>query len=152
MGSEEHSALIRQYYAEAFNTGDLDQFDRFFAPTFRDLDSFEGQAPGPEGVKAAYLHWSAAFADTYTTIDELLAADDRVVVASTLTARHVGPFMGFPATQQQVTVRAISIFRIQDNQIVERRGLTDALGLLRQLGGPLVPTGRWRLDDDGRNP
>lgn len=133
MPANRNEDLIRQYYDEAFNTGDVAQFEHFFAPTFIDHDAFDGQIPGPEGIKAAYTTWRAAFPDTHVTLDDIVAAGEKVVVVTQLHATHLGTFMDIPATRKRLCVRGISVFRIQEGQIVERHGLTDTLGLLRQL-------------------
>lgn len=133
MKTDDNKMFIRRYFEEAFNSGELTRFDRFFAPAFVDHDGFAGQAPGPEGVKAAYSMWRAAFPDTHVTLEEIIAEGDKVVVVTTLRATHMGPFMHIPATKKRVAVRGISVFRIAKGQIVERWGLTDAAGLLRQL-------------------
>jgi steroid delta-isomerase-like uncharacterized protein len=134
-GSEATNAdLIRRYMEEAFNQGDLAKFDEFFATDFVDHDGSPNQQPGPLGVKAAYAQWREAFPDTHVTIDDLVAAGEKVVLRSTLRATHQGAAMGLPATGKPISIRAISIFRVAGGEIVERWGLIDALGLLRQLG------------------
>jgi predicted ester cyclase len=47
--------------------------------------------------------------------------------------------MGVAATGEEVTLPGINIFRLQDGRIVERWGLLDDLGFLRQLGLVVQP-------------
>ena len=42
--------------------------------------------------------------------------------------------MGIAPTGRRVSVTGIDILRITDGRIVEHRGLTDIVGLMRQLG------------------
>ncbi len=129
-----NAALVRRYMEEAFNQGDLAKFDAFFAADFVDHDGFAVQQPGPAGVRDSYMMWREAFPDTRVTIEDIIAAEDKVVVRSTLRGVHQGPFSGRPPSGASVCIRGISIFRVADGKIVERWGLIDALGLLRQLG------------------
>jgi predicted ester cyclase len=66
-------------------------------------------------------------------IDELVADGDRVAVATTFTGTHSGELMGMAPTGRTVSVTGIDIVRVADGQIVEHRGLTDIVGLMRQL-------------------
>jgi predicted ester cyclase len=43
--------------------------------------------------------------------------------------------MGLAATGRKVAVTGVDIVRLEDGKIVEHRGLTDTVGLKRQLGG-----------------
>lgn len=132
--AEANADLIRRYMDEAFNGGDLAKFDAFFAADFVDHDGLPNQKPGPAGAEAAYVQWRHAFPDTHATIDDLIVSGEKVVVRSTLRATQQAAAMGLPATGLPVSIRAISIFRVVDGKIVERWGLVDALGLLRQIG------------------
>jgi predicted ester cyclase len=67
-------------------------------------------------------------------IDELLAEGSKVAVATTLTGRHDGELFGLPPTGRRVSIAGVDIVRIERGKIVEHRGLTDLVGLMRQLG------------------
>ena len=47
---------------------------------------------------------------------------------------HRGEVMGVPATGRSISLPGINIFRLRDGLIVERWGLLDDLGFLKQLG------------------
>ncbi|MDP9366228.1 MAG: ester cyclase [Chloroflexota bacterium] len=128
--------VVARYYAEAWNTGLVDRFDDFFAADFVDHNGFPDQRPGVDEVKRAYVAFRAAFPDLHlrSTVDDMIAEGDKVIVRTTLRATHRGTFRGTPATGNPIEVEGISIFRVAGGKLVERRGLTDGLGLLRQLG------------------
>jgi predicted ester cyclase len=75
-----------------------------------------------------------AFPDVEVNIDELVAQSDKVVVATTTTGTHDAELMGVAPTGRRVSVTGIDLVRIEDGRIVEHRGLTDIVGLMRQLG------------------
>ncbi|MGI3202396.1 ester cyclase [Streptomyces sp. GLT-R25] len=63
-------------------------------------------------------------------VDDLFAAEDRVVTAFTLTYTH-------DRTGRDLTMSGIKSYRLSEGRIVEFWGETDLYSLLRQLG--LVP-------------
>jgi predicted ester cyclase len=71
-------------------------------------------------------------------IEDQVAEEDRVATRVVLRAAHSGgDFQGFPPTGKQIAVSGISIERIKDGKIVERRVESDWWGMMHQLG--LIP-------------
>lgn len=132
MSVEANRMLIRRYMEEGFSTGNMAIFDETFASDYLDHHGFADQQPGLAEVKREYELFRAAFPDLATTIEDMIAEDDKVVVRSVMQATHQGTFLGLAPTGRPIEVEAISIFRIANGKIVERWGLnTD---LMRQLG------------------
>ena len=127
--------LIHQLHQELLTERDLDVVDRFFAADFVSHNNPPGFPPGVAGVKQFFAMFRDAFPDAAVAIDELVAEGDRVAVATTLTGTHEGELMGMAPTGRSVSVTGIDIVRIEDGRIVEHRGLTDIIGLMRQLNG-----------------
>jgi predicted ester cyclase len=75
----------------------------------------------------------AAFPDLTVRIDELVAEADKVAVATTMAGTHLGELLGREPTGRRVSVTGVDMVRIRDGVIVEHRGLTDMVGLWRQL-------------------
>ena len=69
------------------------------------------------------------------TLDDIVAAGDKVVSRMTWTGSHRGAFLGIPACGRRVTWIAISIVRISGGKIAEAWVTEDDLGLLKQIGG-----------------
>ena len=74
--------------------------------------------------------------DVQVRIDEIVVEDDRAAVATTIEGTHTGALMGIEPTGRRIAVRGIDMVRVADGRIVEHRGLTDTVGLLRQLSAP----------------
>jgi steroid delta-isomerase-like uncharacterized protein len=125
--------LIRQLHRDLLTERDLDVVDRFFAEGFVSHNNPPGFEPGVAGVKQFFAMFRDAFPDAAVEIDELVADGDRVAVASTLTGTHEGELMGMAPTGRKVSVTGIDIVRTDAGKIVEHRGLTDIIGLMRQL-------------------
>lgn len=75
-----------------------------------------------------------AFSDIDVVIEDLIAADDKVVGRLMITATHSGPFAGAPGTGKRVSFASYRIYRVGDGKIVETWAMQDRLGLLEQLG------------------
>src|SRR5919202_1290905 len=149
MGIEQHKALIQCYVTE-LNYRNLAILDELVATdvVVRSLNRTE-QTPadvlrGREAYRAGILQRLAAFPDYQVTIVELLADGDQVMVYWTNQGTHTGPFRGMPATGQVIREAAISLYRIQQGQIVEVRGLSAPWDFWQQIDmlPPRAPDGR----------
>ena len=61
------------------------------------------------------------------TIEELIEADDEVVVRLTITGTN-------PKTGEPVSFRDVTMLTVKNGKITRQRGLTDYLSLYMQLG------------------
>lgn len=128
--------LIEQLHAELFSTRDLATIDRFFAPDVLSHDMPPGFAQGIEGVRLFFTTFREGMPDVQVRIDEIVVEDDRAAVATMIEGTHTGTLMGIEPTGRRISVRGIDMVRVADGRIVEHRGLTDTVGLLRQLSQP----------------
>jgi steroid delta-isomerase-like uncharacterized protein len=125
---------MRRLHAALLDARDPDVVDDFFAPGFVSHNNPPGFPPGVEGVKRFFTMFRDAFPDVEVEIDEMVVEGDRVAAATTFTGTHQGELMGVAPTGRRVSVTGIDIVRVADGKIVEHRGLTDIVGLMRQLG------------------
>ncbi|MBO1766653.1 ester cyclase [Allobranchiibius sp. GilTou38] len=124
----------QEAFGEAVNTGNLDAFDQLVAPDAVDHDPAPGQGHGPEGFKAMFTDMRTAFPDLHVEVETLVADDDQVAFAYTLTGTHNGPFQGHDATGKAFKARGVQISKFADGKLVERWGSSDELGMMTQLG------------------
>lgn len=136
MSTEDNKAIVRRYRA-IHSTGNLDELDQIVAKDLISHNVIPGLPAGLEGGKMAHRGAMAAFPDTVTTTQDLIAEGDKVVERWISSATHLGDFMGMPATHKKYTNTGISIYRIAGGKIVEHWADFDQLGILQQLG--LVP-------------
>ena len=136
MSSEANAAVVRRFYEDVFSGGDLAVADAIVAPGMT-LHEPGRELRGREPLKARIAQLRAAFPDLAIAIEDLVAADDRVVVRITTRGTHRGTFAGIAPTGQAVTVEGITIFRVADGQLVERWASIDQLGMVQQLGAKL---------------
>jgi steroid delta-isomerase-like uncharacterized protein len=133
--SQQTNIAAQTAFGEAVITGNLDALDAIVAPDSIDHDPAPGQVSGPEGYKAMFGELRAAFPDLHVEVEHLVATDDELAFAYTITGTHLGPLMGQAATGKKVSYRGMQISRFDsDGKLVERWGSSDELGMLRQLG------------------
>lgn len=120
--SKQDNITATQHLGEAINSGNLDALHKVFAPTVVDRDPAFDHGPGPEGFIHFFTKFRAAFPDLNIAVEQLVADDDNVAIAYTITGTHQGDFLGIPATARQIKARGVQIARFENGQIVERWG------------------------------
>ena len=133
--SEENKAVVRRAFEEVANKGDMTTVDEIIAPEYVRHDLAGGpDAHGPDGVKLLIAGLRSAFPDLRTTIEDIFADGDRVVVRFTARGTQSGPFQGMAPTGREAAWAGVNIYRVSGGRIRETWQLADGLGLLRQLG------------------
>lgn len=93
-----------------------------------------GLPDGPEGVHQFAAFLGGAFSNARRSVEDVVAAGDRVAVRYVFEADHTGPLMGIPATGRRVRLPGIFIARVRDGKIAEYWREEDMLSLMQQLG------------------
>ena len=135
--SREANITAQEQLAEALNSGDVDAAAGFFSEDSVDHDPADGQGPGRDGYRTFFETLTTAFPDAKLEPATLVADDEHVSVAYTLSGTHKGEFHGIAATDKRFEVRGVQIGRFENGKIAERWGSTDELGILSQLGAEL---------------
>ncbi len=128
-------AVFRAHIEQIWNNKDASGIERFISPDYRGHDPAEPEViSGIEGYKQHFGTLTTGFPDLRITIEDVLEVGERVSVRWFVQAVHSGDFGGIPPTGRRVRVTGISVARITRRQLIEEHGITDALGLLKQLG------------------
>jgi predicted ester cyclase len=142
---------------EAWNRGDLDALDEFFAPDVVSHAAVPRLPRGLSGWKQAHRQMLAAVPDRQVTIEDMIAEGDRVVVRARLTGTNLGglPWAGVTPNGNRIDMEYITIYRIDGGKIVECWALNDMMTLIGQIGADpdlvrrRVIRGGWPLLADG---
>jgi steroid delta-isomerase-like uncharacterized protein len=135
--AKEQNIAAQEKLGEMIGKGELDGFDEIFAADVVDHDPAPDQAPGAQGYKDFFSTMHTAFPDLGLEVEQLVADDDNIAIAYTMTGTHEGEFQGVAPSGNKVSVRGLQIARFEDGRIVERWGATDERTLLEQIGaGP----------------
>lgn len=136
--SKEVNLQTLSKFAEAVNTGKFDLFKETVSAENIDHDPARGQVPGPEGYRAFFEGLRVAFPNLNVALDTLVADEDSIAIAYTLTGTQSGPLMGIAPTGRKMRIRGLQISKFKDGRMVERWGSSDELGMLHQLGSAAV--------------
>jgi steroid delta-isomerase-like uncharacterized protein len=127
--------LVRRFFSEVFNEGSADAVTAFIHTDHRNHDPTAPEVPaGPDGVRRLVELYRTAFPDIHFEHDDVICVGDKVAHRWTFTGTHRGEIMGVEPSGRSVTVHGIEMNRIADGKIAESWAISDALGLLEQLG------------------
>ena len=133
MSTEDNKNIVRRYQ-DAYNTGDFIALAEVVAADVLTPNIAPGMPPGLEGAIAVHQTTLLGMPDYWTTIEDLIAEGDKVVVRVTMTGTHTDNFWGVPPTGRRINLTAIYIVRIADGKIVEHWGEEDGMKVFKQLG------------------
>jgi steroid delta-isomerase-like uncharacterized protein len=133
--SQDNIETSRRLIEEAFNSGNLDVLDEVYADGFVDHDPLLGDRD-VEGVRGSIATYRDAFPDLTITIEDVIAAGDKVVVRWSAEGTFENEFMGHePTGEKGDPVNGIGIDHFDDDgKIVEAWSQWDMLTLFRNVG------------------
>jgi predicted ester cyclase len=120
------------------NVGDLESLaqiiDEVVLPDAQIRTPLPIDAMGAEKLKQVWSMLFSIYPDLHLTVDDLIAAGDKVVTRNTVTGTQRGEFMGTAPTGKSVTYNEIFIFRFVDGRVAETWGVVDVYAQMRQIG------------------
>jgi len=135
MPIEENKAIVRRFYEEVMNKGNVTALDEIVAPDFEDHgETLFGSPCGLDILKEGIRMTHQLLPDIHVTIEDIIASGDMVGVRGTMLCTHAGEFIGVPPTGNELTWKGIAMFRIVDGKIKQRWFNSDSLSILNQLG------------------
>jgi len=138
MPTEENKAIVRRFWEEIFK-GNLDVIDELVAPDYVQYMPDKTNAFGNKGLKAMFQKSRSFYSDQKTTILDLLADGDKVVLRVRNEYTHTGdvptPWGGsIPPTGKRLHMTETIIFQLADGKIVADWGVGDNSAELLELG------------------
>ena len=138
MTTEDNKALVRRFYDEVWNGGDVAFAREVFAEDYVRHDLRPSEAlPGGAGQEKIATDFRAAFPDLTMRVDLLVAEGDLVAARWTCRGTNTGAWGGQEPTGRSVEFCGVNIWRIQDGKVLEIWNHRDDLGLLLQVGKPI---------------
>jgi steroid delta-isomerase-like uncharacterized protein len=149
VGVGENTSLVRRFYEEVWNKGNLDVTSEVFSEDYVRHDLRPSEAlPGPAGQAKVAADFRAAFPDLRMVVDLILAEGDLVAARWTTEGTNTGPWGGNPPSGKPARFSGVNIFRIREGKVVELWNHRDDLGLMQQLGAEIY-AGATPTDDKG---
>jgi steroid delta-isomerase-like uncharacterized protein len=122
---EKNKAIVRRFFEEVWNKGNVAAVDEFMATDYVDHSIPPGLPPGTEGLKQANITYHTAFPDLKATLEDIFAEGDRVAFRWSVSGTHLGDWLGVPPTGNHVTATGIAVLRLADGKVVEGWTSTD---------------------------
>lgn len=135
-----NSDVVRRYFTEAWNGGNVAVVDEMFVADYVIHQGGQTIPVDREMLKGGILAIRRAFPDFRMQIDHLVSEGDRTVALLSNEGTHHGelvlPDLGrtLPATGRRVTFTEAALFRFADGWIAEAWYVSDRLAMLRALG------------------
>ena len=132
----------RDLYEKVWNQRKLELIDEWVTEDFvGHYSSWPEPIRGSTGFRAFVEMALAAAPDLRMTIEDTVAAGDKVVSRVTMTGTHTGPMQGFAPTGRRFSVGYIAIEHYgPDGRCIEEWANSDDIALSRQIGA-LPPAG-----------
>lgn len=131
MTTEENKTIVRRFY-KAFEGNDLDALKDILAP---ELVAYNPHPQNRDEHIQGIRGWNAIFSENHFEVIDQIAEGDMVASHVILRGVHSkANFQGVPPSDKQIEIPAVTIERIKDGKIVERRVYSDRLGMMRQIG------------------
>ena len=139
MGVAENKELVRRFYAEVWDRGNVEFAHEVFADDYVRHDLRPTQAlPGAAGMAKIAADFRRAFPDARWRVDIVLGEDDLVAARWTATGTHTGAWGDSEPTGKAATFSGVNIYRFgPDGKVAEIWNHRDDLGLMEQLGAPV---------------
>jgi predicted ester cyclase len=134
--STAQEALAAAY--ESWNAGDLNGYLSLYDEGIA-LYGYSPEPMGKEQVRGFYEAIFSAFGTPKLEFHEVRWDGDACTIRFTMAGRHVGEFMGVPATGTEIALPGITILHFRGDRVVERFSQADMLGLLVQVGAVPAP-------------
>jgi predicted ester cyclase len=133
MSVEENKRLVRRYYEEVGNTGNLDAIEQYISPEYTEMYNGERRSVGIEGAKAHIAGVRQTYPDLHITIERQIAEGDWVVSCITARGTHKGSWLGIKPTNRPVIITGVNVDRVVNGTIVEHGGAANMLESLLEI-------------------
>jgi steroid delta-isomerase-like uncharacterized protein len=137
MSTDSNKAVIRRYYEEVLNSGNVDALQDIAVNEYDEHDPLPGQANGREGLRQRVEMLRNAL-QPHFTLEDVVAEYDTVVVRWINRGALVGPILGLPPNGKSFAIAGIDIHRLRDGKMAEHWHVVDQLTMLQQLG--MIPS------------
>lgn len=136
--SDANKALIRQFYKEVVNTGDLTKVERYLGSNYVEVSDGKRHAIGIEGAKEHISGVRQTYPDLTIEIERQIAEGEWVATCIIARGTHRGLWLGIKPTEKTLVFTGVNIDRVVDGRIVEHGGAANMLGPLLEVGAITV--------------
>ena len=133
MSAEENKVLVRRFYEEVWNQGNLDVADELFATDYvcHNAAALE-RSLGALGLKRLVVRCRTAFPHLQFTVEDLIAENDRVTVRWTVRGLHRVKRRAILPQSKKSMATGVTVYRMTQGKIMEAWVTWNMLGAAPQ--------------------
>ena len=134
MSTEKNKAIIRRFYEEVVNTGNVDLIENFLTLEYTEIHDGKRLAIGIEVAKEHSLGVRQTYPDLHITIEQQIAEGEWVASCITARGTYKGVWLGIKPTGKDVVFTGVNIDRVVHGRIMEHGGAANMLGPMLEIG------------------
>ncbi|HZC83400.1 MAG TPA: SpoIIE family protein phosphatase [Rubrobacter sp.] len=119
MSAEENEALVRRYFEEGWVKRNLAAVDDFMVPNYVEHQIPDGRLTSRHSLKQLLAMYYKAFPDMKSVLHDIFAQGDKAMYRWSVSATHLGEWLGIPPTGNHMRATGITIYRIVEGKAVE---------------------------------
>jgi predicted ester cyclase len=119
VSAKENEALVRRYFEEGWVKRNLAAVDDLMVPNYVEHQIPDGRLTSRHSLKQLLAMYYKAFPDMKSVIHDIFARGDRVMYRWSVSATHLGDWLGIPPTGNHMRATGITIYRIVGGKAVE---------------------------------
>ncbi|MET4080637.1 putative ester cyclase [Pedobacter sp. UYP30] len=130
---EQNKEVVIKFNFEFFEKGNIEITKELLADTFTNHTA-PPNAPKDASIMIQFISgFRKGFSDISIQIHEVLAENDKVSLRKTITATHVGEFMGKQPQGKKVTLSVIEIDILKNGKITDHWSRNDFMQVFQDL-------------------
>lgn len=130
-GSGENVAV--RAFNDVWVNGNVAEASNYFAPNYEGYYVGIGTKRGPEGVKESFEIYRSGLSNLRYTVEQTVVAEDKTAIVWRATGVHSNELFGIPATNKEIEIQGITVYKVVNGQIVEGSQYWHTPALLNQL-------------------
>lgn len=138
MSVEKNKDIVRRFYEEVVNTGNIDGIEKFLSEEYTEVFDGQRDSVGLEGAKAHIIGVRQTYPDLHVSIERQITEGEWVATCITTHGTHQGEWLGIKPTGKKVTFTGVNVDRVIGGRIVEHGGAANMLGPLLEIGAVKV--------------
>lgn len=134
MSIKKNINLVHQYWDQCWNLHNSDNLKNTHHTAF----SQNGVVVGINAFKQSIDSFFNSFPDVQTSIEDVIAQGDRVLMRVVYHGTHKGVYEDVQPTLKKISVSGLELFLLMDGKIVHHWHEMDHLEILKQIGATAI--------------
>ena len=131
--------VVLDFIEDVLNQHNGDHAAHYFTEDMKWHGGTVGTVAGRDSVAGLLTSVVAAIPDLRTDVQDIIVADNKVVVRLVVTGTHKGDLLGIPASGNALRWDAVDVYRLEDGKIAEEWASEDFTAFLRDTGAYRAP-------------